>query len=183
MIKPKPSSLLIEKIKLKHINEGWLDWVNDIENTKTLNSKQSKYTKKQLINYLKKVKQNKEIMLAVSIKKNSEYIGNIKLNYIDHVHKNCGYGLMIGNKKYRGQFYGVLMLYKICEYAFEKLKMNKVFTPVFTDNYGSILTHLRFGLRISGHFKNHFRKNHKFKDVFYFELTKDEFKKIKFKYK
>jgi RimJ/RimL family protein N-acetyltransferase len=38
-------------------------------------------------------------------------------------------------------------------------------------------------MRVSGYFKEHFKKKNKFKDVYYFELTKKEFKKIKNKFK
>ena len=61
--------------------------------------------------------------------------------------------------------------------------MNIVFTPVFSDNYNSLTSNLEFGMRIAGYFKSHFKKNKEFKDVYYFELTKDEFKKIKVKFK
>ena len=182
MSKLKSNSLIIEKINSKHINQGWLQWVNDNSINKNLNSKQGGYTKKQLLAYIKKVKKRKEIMFAVRIKNNNEYLGNIKLNNIDYINKNCGYGLMMGNKKYAGYNYGILMLYKISEYAFNKLKMKKIFSPVFADNYSSIITHLKFGMKISGFFQNHFKKNKEFKDVFYFELKKDDFKKIKKKY-
>lgn len=182
MQKLKAKSLIIEKITSKHINEGWLTWVNDSENVKIFNTPLNK-NRKQLLKYLKNLKTNKDLMFAVRIKESNEYIGNIKINNVDHLNKVCGYGRLLGNKKHRGKKYGLLMLYKICEYAFEKLKMNKVFTPVFSDNYESLTSNLEFGMRMSGYFKGHFKKNKKFKDVYYFELTKDEFKKIKVKYK
>lgn len=178
----KAKSLIIEKITSKHINEGWLTWVNDSENVKIFNTPLNK-NRKQLLKYLKSLKTNKDLMFAVRIKKNNEYIGNIKINNVDHLNKVCGYGRLLGSKKHKGKKYGLLMLYKICEYAFEKLKMNKVFTPVFSDNYNSLTSNLEFGMRIAGYFKSHFKKNKEFKDVYYFELTKDEFKKIKVKFK
>ena len=183
MYKSNPKSLILEKITSKHIGEGWLDWVNNINNSNNLNSSPNKYTKKHLLRYLKELKKNNDHMFAVKIKENMEYIGNIKINHIDYFHKTCGYGRLLGNKKYKGKKYGLLMLYKICEYAFENLKMNKIFTPVFTNNYSSLSSNLEFGMRISGYFKNHFKKNNKFRDVYYFELTKDEFKSIKIKFR
>ena len=83
MLKLKHKTLIIEKIAPRHINLGWLKWVNDEDNIKTLNSKKSKYTKRELLKYLKNVKKRKEIMFAVRIKDNNEYIGNIKINNID----------------------------------------------------------------------------------------------------
>ena len=80
---------------------------------------------------------------------------------------------LLGEKKHKGKKYGLLMLYKICEYAFDKLKMNKIFTPVFSDNYNSLTSNLEFGMRIAGYFKSHFKKNKEFKDVYYFSRWKN----------
>ena len=76
------------------------------------------------INYLKNIKLAGDHMFAVRIKKTNEYIGNIRINHIDYHNKNCGYGRLLGNQSQRGKNYGQLMLYKICDYAFKKLKMN-----------------------------------------------------------
>ena len=73
-----------------------------------------------------------------------------------------------------------MFLYKICEVAFGKLKMNNA--PCYADNHRSLASNLEFGMRISGYFKNHVRKYDKYKDVYYLELTKEEFKEIKIKY-
>jgi RimJ/RimL family protein N-acetyltransferase len=179
----KPKDLYLEKISYKHIDLGWFDWVNNLKNTKVLNKPPYRYTKNQLKEYIKKVNLKRDLMFAVRKKKTGEYIGNIKIHDIDFFHKHCGYGRLIGSQNNKGKGYGQLMLYKICEYAFGKLKMNKIFTPVYSDNFGSLSSNLQFGMRISGHFKNHFKKNNKFKDVYYFEITNEEFKIIKKKYK
>tara|TARA_E500000178_G_C17012765_1_gene751360 strand:- start:1294 stop:1845 length:552 start_codon:yes stop_codon:yes gene_type:complete len=176
-------SIILEKINSKHIEQGWLKWLNEEKNINKLNNQINKFTKKNLLKYLKDLKKNNDLMFAVIDHETKEYIGNIKLNHIDHIHKTCGYGRLLGSKKYKGKKYGLLMLYKICEYAFEKLKMNKIFTPVFSDNYYSLRSNIEFGMRVSGYFKEHFKKKNKFKDVYYFELTKKDFKKIKNKFK
>ena len=182
MSKLNSKSLYIEKISTKHIDQGWLNWINDADNLKVLVTVINKYSRKDLLKYIKKVQKKKDQMFAVKIRENNEYIGNIKINDIDYYNKRCSYGLLLGNKKYKRKGYGLIMFYKICEYAFEKLKMNKIFSVVFTDNYESLSSHLKFGMRISGHFKNHFKMNNQFKDVYFFELTKDNFKKIKKKF-
>jgi RimJ/RimL family protein N-acetyltransferase len=179
-----PKDLYLEKISSKHINEGWLEWVNNSSNQRdTLNRPPHKYNRKQLYKYLKDLKKKKDLMFAVRLKKNNIYIGNLRISDIDNYNKSCGYGRLLGNTKYRGKGYGLLFLYKICEVAFEKLKMNKIFTHCYADNYRSLANNIKFGMRISGYFRGHFRKNNRFKDVYYLELTKEEFKKIKQKFK
>tara|TARA_A100001015_G_scaffold281039_1_gene343881 strand:+ start:2792 stop:3343 length:552 start_codon:yes stop_codon:yes gene_type:complete len=183
MSKINPKMVYLERISTKHIDLGWLDWVNTSKNIRVLNKPPYRYNKNQLKDYLKKTRLKGDIMFAVREKKTNEYIGNIKINDIDFFHKHCGYGRLIGYKKNRGTGYGQIMLYKICEYAFDKLKMKKIFSPCYSDNLTSLYSNLKFGMRISGKFKNHFKKNNKFKDVYYLEITSEEFKKIKKKYK
>lgn len=175
----KHKLLYLEKITSKHIDQGWLEWVNDNGNVQVLNRPPYRYNKKQLLKYLKDLKKIGDLMFAVRLKSNNDYIGNIRLSDIDYENKFCGYGRLLGNKKYRGRDYGQLMLYKICEVAFNKLKLNKIFSPCYTDNHRSLASNLEFGMRISGYFKGHFRKKNKFKDVYYLEITKQEFRKIK----
>ena len=172
MSKLKHNIIFLEKISLKHIDLGWLKWVNNPGNIKVLNRPPYKYNKKQLLKYLKDLKKSGDLMFAVRLKSNREYIGNIRINHIDYHNKNCGYGRLLGNKKYIGKKYGQLMLYKICDYAFNKLKMNKIFTPIYSDNFKSLSSNLEFGMRISGHFKKHFKKD-KIQGCIFLELTKD----------
>ena len=160
MSKLKHKTLYLEKISLKHIDEGWLDWVNRSSNVRALNRPPYRYNKKQLIKYLGEIKKKGDMMFAVRLKKNKEYIGNIRLNDIDYQNRSCTYGRLLGNTKYRGKGFGTLFLYKICQVAFEKLK-----------------------LRLGGYFRSHFRKKNKYKDVYYVELTNEEFKKIKNKFR
>ncbi len=183
MSKLKHKTLYLEKISLKHIDEGWLDWVNRSSNVRALNRPPYRYNKKQLIKYLGEIKKKGDMMFAVRLKKNKEYIGNIRLNDIDYQNRSCTYGRLLGNTKYRGKGFGTLFLYKICQVAFEKLKLNKIFTPVYSDNYKSLASNLAFGMRLGGYFRSHFRKKNKYKDVYYVELTNEEFKKIKNKFR
>ena len=74
------------------------------------------------------------------------------------------------------------MLYKICDYSFNTLKLNKISTHVFTDNIESITGNKKFGMKIEGKLKKHYYKNGKFKDVYIFSILKTEFNKIKKKW-
>ena len=49
--KINPKILYLEKISYKHINLGWLDWVNAYENVRVLNEPPYRYSKSQLEDY------------------------------------------------------------------------------------------------------------------------------------
>ena len=69
------------------------------------------------------------MMFAVRLK-NKEYIGNIRLNDIDYQIEVVLMEDYLENKVQRKGIWN-LFLYKICQVAFEKLKLNKIFTPVY----------------------------------------------------
>ena len=80
----KHKLLYLEKISSKHIDQGWLEWVNDNGNVQVLNRPPYRYNKKQLLKYLKDLKKRGDLMFAVRLKSNDDYIGNIRLSDVDH---------------------------------------------------------------------------------------------------
>lgn len=181
--KKKIEKVKLEKIQTKHINMGWYDWVNRSDIVNVLNEPPYRYTKKQLKKYIKNSNNKNTKMFAVIDKKKNKYFGNIRLTNISKNNCFCNYGRLIGVKDYKKKGYGAIMLYKICEYAFNILKLNKVFTYVYTDNKDSISSNKKFGMRKEGVLKNHFFKNGKFKDVIIFSFFSKDFKILEKKIK
>ena len=175
------NSVYLKPITIKHISQGWLNWVKNKKNYRTLNTDTKNFNKQRLIKYINNLKTNKSIMYAVYDSNKKKYFGNLKLNNMDYEHKTCSYGRMIGEDDYKNKGYGRIMLYKICELAFKKYKFNKIYTYVYTDNNNSILSNKKFGMKIEGKLKSHFIKNKKKKDVFLYSMLKEEFLKKKFK--
>ena len=52
MSKLNSKSLYIEKISTKHIDQGWLNWINDADNLKVLVTVINKYSRKDLLKYI-----------------------------------------------------------------------------------------------------------------------------------
>ena len=176
--KKKIDSVKIEQIKQKHINLGWYKWVNKSEIVNVLNEPPYRYTKSQLRTYLKKSDNKDTKMFAVIDKRINKYFGNIRLTNISKNNLFCNYGRLIGENSYKKKGYGLVMLYKICEYAFKVLKLNKIYTYVYTDNKNSINSNKVFGMKKEGLMKSHFYKNGKFKDVIIFSFFSKDFFKL-----
>lgn len=177
-LRKKIDSVKIEKIKQKHINLGWYNWVNKSEIVNVLNQPPYRYTKNQLKTYLKNSNNKNTKMFAVIDKNLNKYFGNIRLTNINKDNSFCNYGRLIGENSYKKKGYGLVMLYKICEYAFKTLKINKVSTYVYTDNKNSINSNKAFGMKKEGLLKSHFYKNGKFKDVIIFSFFSKDFFKL-----
>ena len=168
-----------KKLTLKHIDYGWLSWVNSLDIQNRLNSKKKKYSKKDLVKVFETWKNNKDIIYAVHMSKSNEYIGNVRLSLIDQNHSNCTFGRMIGFSNYRSKGIGTLVTYKICQVVFDQMNLNKLWTHVFTDNIASIKSNLSAGLKIEGKLIKHFKKNNIYKDVYSFGINSEKYERNK----
>ena len=85
-------------LNLKDVNKKYLSWLNDKKVTQYLENPKKKYTKKDLIKYVKEINFNKKMLFAVIDKKNEKHVGNVGLNPIDEKNKRVGLGGLIGEK-------------------------------------------------------------------------------------
>ena len=78
-------------------------------------------------------------------------IGSAYLKDIDReINKKAEYGIFIGEKIGYGKGYGTVATKLVLQYAFEELKLNKVFSRILSDNQKSIRSVMRSGFKIEG---------------------------------
>lgn len=104
-----------------------------------------------------------------------EIIGVVSLIKIDLKNKNCESGSWIGKP-----FWGTGLIYEakieMYKFAFEKLKLRKIYSKVFMSNTRSYKHLEKLGFVRQGIFRKHIIKNDKFVDEYYYEMLKEEFK-------
>ena len=64
-------------ITKKHINEGWLSWINNPVASKQINKERKRYTQSDLENYLKT---KKSIYFLACYTTDNEYFGNLRIH-------------------------------------------------------------------------------------------------------
>ncbi len=123
-----------------------------------------------------KEKVRKSYNFGITIKGNNKVIGLMGLFHINKLHKHAEIGYWIG-KKYRRQ--GIVSEAEgaILNFAFNKLKLNKVHGKAMTENAGSNKLFKKFGFRKVGILKEELIKNGKKKDGYQWELLKGDYKK------
>lgn len=80
-------------------------------------------------------------------------VGSVYLRDIDKVNQKCEYGIFIGEESCRGKGLGTDAAKLILSYAFDTLKMNRVFLRVFADNTAAINSYKHAGFEVEGVFK------------------------------
>lgn len=146
------------------------------------------YTLDYAKSFLKKTKDNfnkkefSSIDFAIFLKDEKRVIGGIRLVSIDFKNKKCESASCL-SKKYWGKKYIYEAKLEIYKYAFNILKLNKIYADVFTYNLRSKKHLEKLGFKEVGlKRKDIFHKN-KFIDLYRLELLKEDFNYKDFKKK
>ncbi|MCY2686955.1 UDP-4-amino-4,6-dideoxy-N-acetyl-beta-L-altrosamine N-acetyltransferase [Salinimicrobium sp. TH3] len=132
--------------------------------------------------------QQKKWFDKISLEENSRYwviefqkkkLGLVYLVHIDFKHSKCFWGFYLGDTSIRGKGIGAKVEYKVLEYVFEELKLNKLCGEVLSFNEKVIKMHEKFGFKQEGYLRQHVNKNGSFMDVVSIGLLKSEWKVIK----
>ncbi len=107
-------------------------------------------------------------------------VGMIALLDISHLHKSVQMGrLLIGEEEFVGKapiaFEADLML---CDYAFDVLKMHKIYGDVMEDNLGMLKTRFYLGYKKDGILRDHYIYDGVYKNTVAVSLLENEYRTI-----
>ena len=84
--------------------------------------------------------------------------------------------IIIGDKKYWNGITALESEKILLKFAFNKLKLNKVYSIINVNNKGQILLIERLGMKKDGILRNHFIQNGKYIDASLYSILSSEFK-------
>lgn len=107
-------------------------------------------------------------------------VGMVALHDINHTHHSAAMGrLLIGEPAIVGPapvFFETEML--ICDYAFEELKMHKIYGDIMETNIGMIRTQLYLGFKQDGILREHYFSRGAFRNTIALSLLEDEYRNV-----
>ena len=92
-------------------------------------------------------------------------IGTVFLKNIDDNNYKCELGIFIGEKNFLGKGYGKEATKKAVEFAFDILKMHKVYLTVLEKNCDAIRSYINSGFKIEGTLIDEYCRNNEFFNV------------------
>jgi len=101
-------------------------------------------------------------------------VGLASINNISELFSSCYWAFYLGDTSIRGAGIGTIVEYKVIEYVFNELKLNKLRCEVFAFNTAVIQKHEKFGFRREAYYRQHIKKNDKYEDVVGLALLKSE---------
>ena len=128
-------------ISCKHIENGWLDWMNDAAVTQNL-SVRGLSTKETLYDYLNKTK---SILFLACYCETGIYFGNLRLYEITN--GVASFGRIIGEEKYRGLGYGKLMSELATSLLFDFFRYSHIIVGNKSSNLASAASKTKSGFR------------------------------------
>lgn len=149
--------LILSSVTLADCSENYLSWLNDTDVNMYLESGFYQHNMQGLVDFVNGYQSNnKAVFLVIRLKENDKHIGNIKIDKINYIHRNCEYGIMMGDKTEWGKGYAKEASIAIINYAFEELGLNKVNLGVIDSNDVAVKLYEKIGFVVEGVLKQNF---------------------------
>jgi RimJ/RimL family protein N-acetyltransferase len=147
--------LHFEALGQNHLSSKYVDWMNDKEINKYLESG-GDYTLDKLKDFLKNLDQNPILFWAIRIKDSGKQIGNIKIDPINKRNQTGEYGILLGDKKEWGKGYAKEASLRVIDFCFsDSLNLRKITLGVVEDNLSALLLYKSIGFIQEGLLKGH----------------------------
>ena len=152
----KVDEIQLRSLTMKDASVKYLRWLHDRKITKYLGGV---HTYHKNINELKNsiVAFNKSadsILFGIFLLEDN-HIGNIKLGFINKIHKFAEIGLIIGERKYWGRGYATRAIHLVSGFAIENLGLVRLTAHCVETNRGSINAFSKAGFRHEGTLRNY----------------------------
>lgn len=116
-----------------------------------------------------------KIRLAICLKENNLYIGNVYITDINQVTRSGTSHILIGNKDCLGKGYASEAYKLLLDYAFKERGMHRIVAHVLEDNVASIALHKKCGYTQEGIFRKAVFKNGKWQNQIVFSILENEY--------
>ena len=158
-------NICLREIQISDAKKNYYNWMRDPEVNQYLESRFEKWSVRRLKNYVKEIKINRDnFFWAIILNETGGHIGNIKLGPVNRKHGFADLGIIIGEKPYWGKGFATEAITLVVDYAFEKLKLNKLTAGAYANNIGSVKAFKNAGFLIEGIQKRQYLYNKKYVD-------------------
>lgn len=121
---------------------------------------------------------NNKLVLAICLKENNKYIGNIMMQDVDIINRSCTLPIMIGDKQEWNKGYATEAVMMMMRFAFEERGMERIWVNILESNATSINTQKKCGLKLEGVMRNCVYKEGKFHNMVLLSILREEFDEV-----
>ena len=127
---------------------------------------QAMFTKEGHLNWLNSViKPGKASQMIICEADTDKPLGSVYIRDIDREHRKGEYGIFIGEDAARGRGIGTAAAKLMVRYAFEELKLHRLFLRVYADNLRAVRSYEKAGFVREAYLKDDVYVNGAFRDI------------------
>jgi len=169
--------LILRELKEKDA-EGMLSWMHDDSINSVFAADFKSFTLEKVIGFINTANEKNTTMHFACVNENDEYLGTVSLKNIDYSARNAEYAISFC-KLAQGTGAATFATDEILKLAFDKLKLERVYLNVITENKRANGFYKKYGFVFEGEFKNHILVNGELKDLSWYRMLRDEYIKNK----
>lgn len=154
--------------------ELMLEWMQDIEISKNFQFDTKAMNLDKVKSFIEKSKIESENIHLAIVESDDEYLGTISLKNIDYKNNNAEYAISL-RKRAIGKNVAFLATKLILEYAFDELKLEKVYLNVYSKNMRAIKFYEKFGFIYEGEFRNHIQKDGIYENLKWYSILRSDY--------
>ena len=139
------NSITLKKLTLRYINQNYLSWLDDANVKKNLVNVNFKNVDQLKQYYQKMIKKKNLFFFGIFYKE--RHIGNIKFENIFMYSATASWGILIGDRKFRGKKIGYEVLSKSMSYLEKKFKIENFIISVTHFNESARKLYFNLGFR------------------------------------
>ncbi len=161
--------LLCENLVLRSITSEDTDlilkWRNN-ENVKKYFIDQRELRKEDHMRWLKtKAETGSVVQFIITQKENGRAVGTVFLKDIDYQNRKAEYGVFLGEEDFIGKGIGTAVAGRMISYAFQELKLHKVYLRVFEDNLRAVACYEKAGFQKEALLKDDVLIHNEFRNI------------------
>lgn len=115
------------------------------------------------------------IRLAICLKENNKYIGNVNLVNIDWINRQAEFSIFIGEKKEWGKSYATEATKLMIDFGFSQRNFNRIYLTVLENNKVAIHLYEKIGFKKEGILREALFKDNKYYNLIIMSILKEEY--------
>jgi RimJ/RimL family protein N-acetyltransferase len=170
------SQVYLRPLEREDLNERYLNWLNDPEVNRYLESAKFPSAKRDLEKFYEEVTGSRNnVILAIADKRTDQHLGNVKLGPINWVHRKATLGILIGDKKFWRKGVGLEATRLAVEYGFYKLNLRRIDLGLFAEHESALRCYEKVGFKVEGRFRQNLFHEGEYKDSLWMGLLRSEY--------
>lgn len=151
-------------------------WLNDQETCAGNSHAVFPYGSYQAAAYIREAQTSRDaLVLAIVASAGDRHIGNVALQNIHPIHRSADLAILLGDREYWGQGYGLEAARLLCAHGFAALNLYRIQCGTFESNIAMQKLALALGMRQEGVRRQAAYKSGKYVNVVEYGMLREEF--------